>query len=85
MIYEISRHKLAYTILLLILGLHVLLYFATWPNMIALRLIAISLAFSYCCWGILAHVKSRHVTKQIVREYVAVSVFAGAILLLLTL
>lgn len=85
MLYEVTRHKVAYTILLFVLLLHVILFFVVWPDKNALRMLSVSLGFSYFSWGVFAHVKSQHITKNIVKEYLFASLVGTTILFLLTL
>jgi small basic protein len=81
---ELHRHKLAYFILTLVLGIHIGLFFVFWPNKIGMRIISISLATSYFSWGIFAHVKAQHINRRIVREYFFSALLAAAMLLFLT-
>lgn len=85
MLYELSRHKIAYAILVTLLITHVVLFYLAWPNHTVERFVIFSLAVSYFCWGVFAHVKTNRITKAIVREYLFVSLLGGMILLLLTL
>lgn len=84
MLDEILQHKLAYTLLTFLLILHVIYFFAIWPDIFAFRVGAFSFGFSYFCWGVFAHVKAQHITKQIMREYFFAALLAVAIILMLT-
>jgi hypothetical protein len=84
MFIELSRHKLAYSILLMLLFVHVCFFLAVWPDKTSLRIAALSFGLTYFCWGIFAHVKSQHLNRRIVREYFFVSLLAGGMLFFLT-
>lgn len=85
MFAEIYKHKVAYILLTFLLTVHVGLFFIIWPSKVGQRLVALSLATSYLCWGIFAHVKANHITRQIVREYLFAAILAGGMLFFLTL
>jgi hypothetical protein len=85
MFNELYQHKVAYIILTVILILHIILFLSVWPTTWALRVVALSLTVSYFCWGVFAHVKAQHITRQIVREYLFASLLGGGMLLFLTL
>lgn len=84
MFNELSRHKLAYTILVILLIAHVIAFLYFWPSRSGMRIVALSLTASYFFWGIFTHVKSNHLTKEIVKEYLFAALLGGAIVLLLT-
>lgn len=84
MLQELTKHKLAYLLLLAILVVHIGLFLAVWPNKGGQRIVAATLALSYFCWGIFAHVKAQHITRQIVREYFFAALLAGGMLVFLT-
>lgn len=83
-IFELKKHRLAYA--LLIVGLLVLggLYMLAWPDTLMIRLVSIALGIFYASWGILAHTKSKTVTPAVVAEYLAISLLAVLVLLLIT-
>ena len=85
MFNELHRHRLAYFILVMILFVHVGLFFVIWPDQLGERIVAFTLATSYFCWGVFAHVKAQHITRQIVREYLCAALLAGGMLFFLTL
>jgi hypothetical protein len=85
MFNELHNHRVAYLILIMILFVHVSLFFVIWPDRLGERVVALTLATSYFCWGIFAHVKAQHITRQIVREYLFASLLAGGMLFFLTL
>lgn len=84
MFSEINRHKIAYFILIMLLVLHVGFFLTMWPDKNGLRIASLSLAASYFCWGVFAHVKAQHINGRIVREYLFSALLAGAMLFFLT-
>lgn len=84
MFNEISRHKFAYAILIVLLVGHVIAFLSLWPSRPGMRIVAGSLSAMYFFWGILTHVKSSHLTKAIVKEYLFAALLAGTIIFLLT-
>lgn len=84
MLDELNRHKIAYAILFLLLFIHVGLFLIQWPNQTSMRIVAASLATTYFCWGVFAHVKAQHINSQIVKEYFFTSLLAGSMLFFLT-
>lgn len=82
---ELSRHKIAYTILFLGLSVVTILFLASWPNRVWQRGLAISLALFYFLWGVVTHTKADHITRRVVLEYFGVSVLAALMLVLVTL
>jgi len=83
--FELKHHMIAYTILILLLTIHILLFMGLWPQTAAQRIIAVSLGCCYFFWGILAHVKSKHITKRIAREYFFAALLGSGILIFITL
>lgn len=81
---EFLKHKLAYSSLLIVLFIIVLLYFAAWPNIKLQRIISIILALFYFLWGILTHLKSDRISKKVIFEYFLISLLAALILVLIT-
>ena len=84
MFNELSRHKLAYGILVGLLLVHVGFFLVLWPDKMGLRIASSSLAVTYFCWGIFAHVKAQHINGRIIREYLFTSLLAGGMLFFLT-
>jgi hypothetical protein len=82
---EIFRHRFAYIFLIIGVFIMIGLYLAAWPDHTWQRIIAVSFSLFYIFWGIIAHVKSSHLTRNIVLEYVGISILGGAVLLLLTI
>ncbi|MBD3279450.1 MAG: hypothetical protein GF390_01935 [Candidatus Pacebacteria bacterium] len=81
---ELLQHKLAYTVLLVGLGLLTMLFFAAWPDRWLQRATAGLLGLFYFVWGLTTHLHTRHLNKQIVFEYLAIALLATAILMLIT-
>lgn len=71
--YELSRHKVAYLILSLVMIGFVMAYLAFWPHRWWLRILSVAMAMFYVAWGITTHVKTRAITKQVVYEYLGVA------------
>ncbi len=81
---ELARHRVAYSVLLLLLFLFGVGIFGAWPNREMQRYLIVGLAASYFVWGIVTHVKSDSITSRVVIEYGIVSLLAGAFLTLMT-
>lgn len=84
MIAEFKKHKIAYVALSIILFLFVVLFLHYWPDRSKQRIVAISMSMFYFIWGIVVHSNSRHINSKVIFEYLAVSLLAGSILILLT-
>jgi hypothetical protein len=82
---ELGRHKLAYFILLLGIGIFILYFFAVWPNRVYQRVLSGLFVGFYFLWGIMAHVKSNRLTPRVLLEYFAASLLIGTLLFLVTL
>jgi hypothetical protein len=83
MIKEINSHKLAYSVLTLALFSFVLFFLQAWPDRNLQKMAVIGMGVFYFFWGVIVHVKSEHINSRIVFEYLAVSVLAVSLLLLL--
>lgn len=83
--FELIRHKLAYVILLCGLTGFTLLYFVAWPDVWAQRAVSLALGAFYALWGLIAHVKSEHLTKQVTYEYLGIATLSTLLLLLITI
>jgi hypothetical protein len=81
---EFLRHKVAYSVLLIGLSLFGIAIFGAWPNREFQRWAIVGLMLFYSSWGVLTHVHSLVVTKKIVFEYVSIAIFAGGMLLWMT-
>ena len=84
MISEFKNHKTAYFILTTVLFVFVLLFLHLWPDRNKQRLLTLGMSSFYFVWGVLVHSKINHINKKVVFEYLAVSVLAGSIIVLLT-
>lgn len=81
---ELAKHKLAYAVLILFLGLCGFLFLAVWPDRIYQRyLIALMMTF-YFLWGVVTHFKNKKLTHKVFLEYLGVSILAGSLLLIIT-
>lgn len=85
MFTELKRHPFSYLLLAMLLAIHLTLFYLAWPNLWIQRTIIVSNSISYFCWGIFTHLQHHHLQKKIVREYLAISLLAGGMLLLVTL
>jgi len=81
---ELEKHLLAYSVLLIGLGVFVLSFIYFWPLMTILRILIIALGVYYVAWGALAHLKSDRITRRILLEYAGVAMIACSILMMLT-
>lgn len=81
---ELLTHRKAYLLLLVELVIFVGLFIAAWPNRFFQRILILFMVFFYLSWGIIAHVKTNHVSKQVILEYVGVGLLGGALLLMVT-
>lgn len=82
---EVIRHTLGYAVLILGLVGFALLFMAAWPHPVPQRLVVVSMASFYICWGLATHYKSNHLTARIILEYIGVAGLGALILSLLTL
>lgn len=85
MIKELKKHKIGYTVLTLILFIFALAFLHLWPDRNKQRLLTIVMGIFYFFWGIIVHIKADHINKKIVFEYLAMSLLASSILILLTI
>lgn len=83
--HEFSRHKLAYTVLILGILIFIFSFLGAWPNRLIQRVIILSMSVFYFLWGILTHFKTRTITRDVVFEYGSVSLLAFILLILITL
>lgn len=84
MLQELKKHKIPYTILVVGLLTGLALFLGTWPNVLQQRLVIFGIGVFYFIWGVVTHVKTSYVTKQVVLEYLGVSVLGMVMLVLLT-
>jgi hypothetical protein len=81
---EIARHRYAYIFLGLGITVLIGLYMGAWPDRNWQRVIAVTFSAFYIIWGLITHVKSSHLTRNIIYEYLGIGILGGAILMLLT-
>ncbi len=82
---EFLHHQLAYLILIIALSFFTVAFLGFWPNRMAERFVVLGLSIFYIIWGVATHLKEEHLSRKIVSEYIAVSVLAGFLLVLITL
>lgn len=85
MIDELKAHPVPYIALVVATVLAIGFFFGFWPNRVLQRIVAVSYAGFYICWGISTHLHAKKITKTIIFEYLGVGLLGGAMLLLLTL
>ena len=81
---EIHTHWRSYTALVVGLCAFAYLYLSFWPNLTMIRYISLALGIFYSTWGILAHTKSKRITRGVVWEYITVSTLAVLLLWVIT-
>jgi len=84
MLKELKKHFGAYTVLLLGLFSFVLAFFFVWPDHSAQQLLILGLGVFYFIWGVVTHVKVKHLSPQVFFEYFTVAVLASFLLLMVT-
>jgi hypothetical protein len=85
MLKEFKRHKLAYTVLGIVLLIVILLFLGAWPNRMLQRGVALFLAIFYVIWGSVTHQKNNNFSAKIFFEYLGVSLLASLLLILITI
>ncbi len=83
--HELTKHRLAYLVLGIVLGLFIVGFTFAWPNILMQRALVLFLGAFYFFWGVVVHRKSGVISVKLVLEYFFVSVLASSLLLLLTL
>jgi hypothetical protein len=81
----LKQHRFAYLILFLALASFAFFFSRFWPNKILQRYLAVGMGIFYFFWGVITHVKSTKITSEIVFEYLAISMLAVLLLILITL
>jgi hypothetical protein len=81
----LKKNQLAYLILFILLGLFALLFMRAWPNRELQRQLTLGFGITYFVWGVLTHVKSKKINSEIIFEYLAISMLAVLIIVLITL
>lgn len=84
MISEIKKHLAAYLILFIGITVCISIFFLSWPNHAQQRMISIGLGLFYFTWGVVSHVKTRHISPHVFFEYLAVALLATFLLLMVT-
>lgn len=84
MIKEFMDHRLAYVVLCLIIIAGVVGYLLAWPQAWWQRVVALVWASSYFVWGLVFHLHSKKITKQVIWEYAFFSMLILTMLSLLT-
>ncbi|MCA9372645.1 hypothetical protein KC921_00935 [Candidatus Woesebacteria bacterium] len=85
MLNELRTHWRSYTALIIGLLSILLLYLYVWPNVWLIRYISLAMGIFYFTWGILAHTKSKHLTKRVAMEYAAVAILGVLLLWMVTI
>jgi len=81
----LKKHRLAYLILFSALIIFSFLFSRYWPNKMMQRYLAVSMGVFYFLWGTLTHVKRKKMSSEILFEYLAISMLAVLLLILMTL
>lgn len=81
---ELAQHKMAYIILFGGLLLLTLSFMWVWPDRFLQRLIVLAMTLFYFIWGVITHVKTEHISRRVVMEYLGIATLAGFLLLLIT-
>ncbi|NCN51309.1 MAG: hypothetical protein GW762_05720 [Candidatus Pacebacteria bacterium] len=84
MFVELKKHLAAYTILFLGLGIFIVFFFLFWPDHTQQRMVSIALGVFYFTWGVVSHVKTRHISPHVFFEYLATAALATFLLLMVT-
>lgn len=84
MISDFKNHKASYVLLIVVLFLFVVAFLHFWPNRVYQRFLTIGMSVFYFIWGVTVHTKLKHINNKVILEYLAVSILAGSILVLLT-
>ena len=84
MMAEFSQHKLAYGLLVMGLVSLVVLFMAAWPSRFYQRLVICLIVLFYVIWGSLTHLRSAHLNRRIISEYLGLATLGGLIIWLLT-
>jgi len=81
----LKKHRLAYAILFSVLAIFAFFFSRFWPNKMLQRYLAVGIGIFYFFWGLITHVKSTKITSDVVFEYLAMSMLAVLLLILITL
>jgi len=80
-----KKPRLAYLILFLALAVFAYFFSRSWPNKMLQRYLAVGIGIFYFFWGLITHVRSSKITSDIIFEYLAISMLAVLLLILITL
>jgi hypothetical protein len=81
----LKKHRFAYLILFVVLTTFAFFFSRFWPNKTLQRYLAVGMGIFYFFWGVITHIKSIRITSEIVFEYLAMSMLAVLLLILITL
>jgi len=81
---ELLSHKKAYFLLVLGLFTFTVAFLAAWPNHLTQRVAVVTLGIFYFLWGVMTHLHTAHLNRQVLYEYVGISILATVLLLFLT-
>lgn len=80
----LKKYRFAYLILLIFLLGFIFLFMTAWPNRELQRYIAVGFGFCYFFWGVFTHIKAKRINTEIVFEYLAISLLAVLMTVLVT-
>ena len=83
MIQEFNNHKRAYIVLSSVLIGFVVLFLHLWPDRTQQKIALVALGVFYFLWGVVVHAQIGKINSKIVLEYLAVSILAVCLVLLL--
>ena len=81
----LSKHRIAYLLLLAALLVFAFFFSRNWSNKLLQRYLAVAMGVFYFLWGALTHVKRKKFTSEVLFEYLAVSMLGVLLLILITL
>ncbi|MCA9369249.1 MAG: hypothetical protein H6773_01770 [Pseudomonadales bacterium] len=84
MFTEFKRHLVSYSILFFGFAVFLVLFFMFWPDHTKQRMMSIALGMFYFSWGVISHVKTRHISPHVFFEYLGVAALATFLLLMVT-
>ncbi len=82
---ELLHHRLSYAVLICALSFFIVFFLGLWPNRMYERIAVAALVGFYILWGIITHLRSDHISRHIISEYITISLLAGVMLFLITL
>ena len=84
MFSEFKKHLVSYSILFLGFAVFLTVFFMLWPDHTKQRIVSIGLGVFYFTWGVVSHVKTRHISPHVFFEYLGVAALATFLLLMVT-